>query len=362
MITRKDVLEIKRLHTQDRCPYTHVAACYVVDNRITCIVPPKEMLNLPDEEFFKYLDIAKEIFQPKSIGEKNLELKESYEWMDTVTEWKNIATGKMMDQDVLESVWENIVNNLSVVGNYTILLYYGVYDIMSQTSDEKDLDESEEVYNFVTCAICPTTLEKPNLEMKETKIEKLDRKWIIGKPHEGFCYPAFENRSADARKALYYCADPKYPMHEIQENILGMERELTGAEYRENLESSMMGIVKSEEEVQRYLEDLAERLEIMVRDAEVDGKDTRITPPELESLLKPSTEHASAIAKEYERDCAGKYPKADLLYTKKQRDQWYARKQKEKSKELLTRASTALGRAGALDLAEEIEDYLYKTR
>lgn len=72
MITRKDVLEIKGLHTQDRCPYTHVAACYVVDNRITCIVPPKEMLNLPDEEFFKYLDIAKEIFQPKSIGEKNL--------------------------------------------------------------------------------------------------------------------------------------------------------------------------------------------------------------------------------------------------------------------------------------------------
>lgn len=316
MITRKDVLEIKGLHTQDRCPYTHVAACYVVDNRITCIVPPKEMLNLPDEEFFKYLDIAKEIFQPKSIGEKNLELKESYEGMDTVTEWKNIATGKMMDQDVLESVWENIVDNLSVVGNYTILIYYGTYDIMSQTNDGKNLDESEEVYNFITCAICPTTLEKPNLEMKETKIEKLDRKWIIGKPREGFCYPAFENRSADVRKALYYCADPKYPMHEIQENILGMERELTGAEYRENLEASMMGVIKSEEEVQRYLEDLAARLEIMVRDAEVDGKDTRITPPELESLLKPSTEHASAVAKAYERDCAGKYPRAELLYTK----------------------------------------------
>ena len=205
MITQKDVLEIKRLHTQDRCPYTHVAACYVVDNRITCIVPPKEMLNLPDEEFFKYLDIAKEIFQPKSIGEKNLELKESDEGVGTVTEWRNIATGKLMDEEVLESVWENIVDNLSVTGNYTALLYYGAYDIMSRTSDGKDLDESEETYNFITCAICPTTLEKPNLEMKETKIEKLDRKWIIGKPHEGFCYPAFENRSADARKALYYC-------------------------------------------------------------------------------------------------------------------------------------------------------------
>lgn len=362
MITQKDIAEIKNLHKEERCPYTHVAACYVVDNAISCIVPPKSMLELQNEEFFKYLDIAKEIFQPKSIGEKNLELKESYEGMDTVTEWKNIATGKLMDEDVLESVWENIVNNLSVVGNYTILLYYGVYDIMSQTSDEKDLDESEEVYNFVTCAICPTTLEKPNLEMKETKIEKLDRKWIIGKPHEGFCYPAFENRSADVRKALYYCADPKHPMHEIQENILGMERELTGAEYRENLETSMMGIIKSEEEVQRYLEDLAARLGIMVRDAEVDGKDTRITSPELESLLKPSTEHAAAVAKEYGKDCRGKYPKAELLYTGKQRDAYYARKQKQKGKELLTRASNSLARAGFGDLAGEIEDYLYKTR
>lgn len=362
MITQKDVLEIKRLHTQDRCPYTHVAACYVVDNRITCIVPPKEMLNLPDEEFFKYLDIAKEIFQPKSIGEKNLELKESDEGVGTVTEWRNIATGKLMDEEVLESVWENIVDNLSVTGNYTALLYYGAYDIMSRTSDGKDLDESEETYNFITCAICPTTLEKPNLEMKETKIEKLDRKWIIGKPHEGFCYPAFENRSADARKALYYCADPKYPMHEIQENILGMKRELTGAECRENLETSMMGIIKSEEEVQQYQEELAVRLESIAREAEAEQKDTRITPEILESLLKPITEHAAAVAKEYGKDCRGKYPKAELLYTKKQRDAYYARKQKQKGKELLTRASNSLARAGFGDLAGEIEDYLYKTR
>ena len=144
------------------------------------------------------------------------------------------------------------------------------------------------------------------------------------------------------------------------ENVLGMERELTGTEYREDLNGTMMGIVKSEEEVQQYQEELAVRLESIAREAE--QKDTRITPEILESLLKPITEHAAVVAKEYGKDCRGKYPKAELLYTKKQRDAYYARKQKQKGKELLTRASNSLARAGFGDLAGEIEDYLYKTR
>ena len=210
MITQKDIAEIKNLHKEERCPYTHVAACYVVDNAISCIVPPKSMLELKNEEFFKYLDIAKNIFQPKSIGEKNLELKASYEGLDIVDDWKNIALGQVMDEEALDVVYESIVANISSAENYTILLYFGVYDIMVRTEDGNNLDESEEVYKFVTCAICPTTLEKPSLEMQETKIEPLDRKRIIGKPEHGFCYPAFENRSADTTKALYYCSNPEY--------------------------------------------------------------------------------------------------------------------------------------------------------
>lgn len=362
MITQKDIAEIKNLHKEERCPYTHVAACYVVDNAISCIVPPKSMLELQNEEFFKYLDIAKNIFQPKSIGEKNLELKASYEGLEIVDDWKNIALGQVMDEEALDAVYESIVANISSAENYTILLYFGVYDIMVRTEDGSDLDESEEVYKFITCTICPTALEKPSLEMQETKIEPLDRKWIIGKPKHGFCYPAFENRSADTTKALYYCSNPEYPLHEFMENVLGMEWELTGAEYRADLKGTMMGIIKSEEEVQQYKEELAVRLESIARDAEAEQKDTRVTPEILESLLKPVTEHAAAVAKEYGKDCRGKYPKAELLYTKKQRDAYYARKQKQKGKELLTRASNSLARAGFGDLAGEIEDYLYKTR
>lgn len=362
MITQKDIAEIKNLHKEERCPYTHVAACYVVDNAISCIVPPKSMLELENEEFFKYLDIAKTIFQPKSIGEKDLELKASYEGLEIVDDWKNITMAEDLSGEELATTYGYIVDNISFAGNYTILMYFGTYDIMTRTSDGDDLDESEEVYKFVTCAICPTTLEKPSLEMQETKIEPLDRKWIIGKPEHGFCYPAFENRSADTTKALYYCNNPKYPLHALMENVLGMERELTGTEYREDLKGTMMGIVKSEEEVQQYQEELAVRLESIAREAEVEQKDTRITPDMLESLLKPITEHAAAVAKEYGKDCRGKYPKAELLYTKKQRDVYYARKQKQKGKELLTRASNSLARAGFGDLAGEIEDYLYKTR
>ena len=57
--TRKDVLDLKRRFKKNECTFTRLCGCYV-DGQKNIIVPIEEtFLNLKDEEFYKYLEIAK---------------------------------------------------------------------------------------------------------------------------------------------------------------------------------------------------------------------------------------------------------------------------------------------------------------
>ena len=70
MVTKKDILEIKRLASPENCSYTRIRGCYVSVDEIKTTIN-ETFLSLPEEVFYKYLDIAKEIFQPKSPGRQD---------------------------------------------------------------------------------------------------------------------------------------------------------------------------------------------------------------------------------------------------------------------------------------------------
>ena len=58
-MNKKDILEIKRRFKKEACTFTRMCGCYVDadHNKITKI--GETFLNLEDEEFYKYLEIAK---------------------------------------------------------------------------------------------------------------------------------------------------------------------------------------------------------------------------------------------------------------------------------------------------------------
>ena len=74
---KKDVLELKRRLTKNDCTFSRICGCYVdVDKNIVTTFG-ETFLNLPDEEFYKYLDIAKGIFKGKLKDNMlNLELSQ----------------------------------------------------------------------------------------------------------------------------------------------------------------------------------------------------------------------------------------------------------------------------------------------
>ena len=73
MLRNKDILELKRRFKKEACTITKMCGCYVDANKNKVVELNETFLNLEDEEFYKYLDIAKKALSG-TIGNNLLEL------------------------------------------------------------------------------------------------------------------------------------------------------------------------------------------------------------------------------------------------------------------------------------------------
>ena len=60
-----------------------------------------------------------------------------------------------------------VIESYDYAGNYLILLFHDACDVMTKTTDNNALDETEEVFEYLLCAICPVQLSKPGLGYRE---------------------------------------------------------------------------------------------------------------------------------------------------------------------------------------------------
>lgn len=82
-----------------------------------------------DVSYYKYLDIAKQIFQPKSIGDKNIELE-----IENNEPLMNLVKCNLEDDEMVENMCSSIAECLDMTQNYLILLFHDDYDVMKRTS------------------------------------------------------------------------------------------------------------------------------------------------------------------------------------------------------------------------------------
>ena len=137
-----------------------------------------------------------------------------------------------------------VIEKYNSLGNYLILLFHDVYDVMTKTTDNNKLDESEEVYEYIICAICPMVLSKPGLgyNKDKNKISTLNREWFVGMPETGFVFPAFIDRSSDIHSVLMYTADSKNVHTDMIEDILGCREKLTYAQQQDVLTDMVLEV------------------------------------------------------------------------------------------------------------------------
>ena len=168
-MNKKDILEIKRRFKKEACTFTRMCGCYVDADRNKITKIGETFLNLEDEEFYKYLEIAKKVLSG-TIGNNLLELE--FPLAEEAAGGRQqflmgLRESKLKNDDLMDTFYDMIIDSYDYVGNYLILIFHDAYDVMTKTSDNDKLDESEEVYEYLLCAICPVNLTKPGLGYRE---------------------------------------------------------------------------------------------------------------------------------------------------------------------------------------------------
>ena len=180
-INRDDMLELTRRMTLARNNFSRIAGCYVDNDGEFDGSFNTSFLKLSAKERNRNLEIAKRI--PFSETNKEL-LRYRIPGDEYNAEYLKLLFGLLscgLKNDALLDVFYDItMEKRPFKGPYAIFVFYGSYDIPRKSSAGDYQGESEEVYNYLICAICP-----------------LKGEYEPGEPVSGFLYPAFSGRSAD---------------------------------------------------------------------------------------------------------------------------------------------------------------------
>lgn len=277
-MTKKDILELKRRFTKNDCTFKKMCGCYVNAHKEIVTTFNETFLNLVDEEFYKYLEIAKKTLSG-TVGNNLLELDFPLAEENAGGRQQflmGLKASELKNEELLNSFYQLVIDSYDYVGNFLILLYHDTYDVITRTNDNAKLDESEEVYDYLLCSLCPVSLSKPGLGYREdeNRIGARIRDWVVGVPENGFIFPAFTDRSSDIHSVLFYTKNAREPHPEFMESGLGCGSKRTAAEQKETFHAIVRNAVGNDEDkCDGVLLEIQEGLSTMLEtEKEIHGK------------------------------------------------------------------------------------------
>ncbi|MFR4350065.1 MAG: DUF4317 domain-containing protein [Roseburia sp.] len=363
-MNKKDILELKRRFKKESCTFTRLCGCYVDADRNKITTFGETFLNLEDEEFYKYLEIAKKVMSGV-IGNNLLELE-----FPTAEEapggrqqfLMGLRESALKSDELMDAFYDLVIESYSYVGNYLILVFHDAYDVMTKTSDNNKLDESEEVYEYLLCAICPVTLTKPGLGYRENenRIGPRIRDWVVGVPDTGFVFPAFTDRSSDIHAVMFYTRDTKTPHAEFMETGLGCDSKMTATEKKLTFQNIVKEVIgEDDDESAAVFMDIQENLHDMIpvtEDETTEPEPVIVTSSAIKNVLSESgvsEEQAAVIEKTYGDVFGEELPQAEQLVDPKLVEANGKRKEKLELVKQVANLTQQLEETRALPLSEQ---------
>ena len=326
-MNKKEIAEIKKRFKKEGCTFTRMCGCYVDSERNRVVKLDETFLNLDEEEFFKYLEIAKKTLSG-TIGNNLLELPFPMEEEAPGGRQQflmALRSSSLLQEELLERFYDLVIDNYEYAGNYLILIFHDAYDVITKTSDNNKIDESEEVYEYLIGAVCPVSLSKPGLGYRadQNRIGPRVRDWVVGMPESGFIFPAFTDRSADIHAVMTYHKNAKEPHAEFMENILGCTARRTATEQKMAFASIVKKALGGDEDASREVfYHIQEGLSDMAQETgeEEPEEQARLTPKQIGEIMAQSDvpENAAAmIEHSYEKEFEDEVPFLENLIDEK---------------------------------------------
>ena len=127
-MNKKDILELKKRFKKNNCTFTKMCGCYVNGEKNILLKFRETFLNLEEDDYFKYLEIAKKVLSGtmgNNLLELNFPLNDEYinERQISLMELKK---SQLKDDSLLDDFYKLIIENYHYTGNFLILIFRGM--------------------------------------------------------------------------------------------------------------------------------------------------------------------------------------------------------------------------------------------
>lgn len=196
-MNKTDLLEIRKRFKKEGNSLSRMG-CFILSSEEEQIRESKvtQFLLLEDKEQHKYLEIAS-----RALAAGKGTLTQDADADPELTRLlAGIISSRMENTELMEVLAQEIRNHYTMQGNYALIIFLDDYDVPVKTSDKRSLDESEEVYSYMLCCICPIRPSAVGLGYypgEQDMVRCMDIVQALQKPAAAFVYPSFEDRSTD---------------------------------------------------------------------------------------------------------------------------------------------------------------------
>ena len=266
----KEISEIRRHMRRDRSNMTALYGCYVNDNKEIITEFRQSTGMMPENEGDKYFALLRRTLSG-SIGKNLIDITFKTSQVADSPEHKlliGLRESKCADEELRGEFYKKIIENVVMEGNYLILLGCDSYDVPFRSKDDShQRDQSEEVYTYILCTICPVKQTKANLHYvpEEKLFHDGAMNQMVSAPDLGFLFPAFDDRSTNIYNALYYTRNVKESQDALIEALFHAPVPKPAAEQKKSFEALLttsLGEECSLDVVQTVHDQLCQRIEM----------------------------------------------------------------------------------------------------
>lgn len=266
----KEIGEIRRHLRRDRSAITHLYGCYVNDNKEIITSFRQSTALMPENESDKYFALLRRTLSG-GLGRNLIDLSFKTSQVAGSPEHKllmDLRECKLQDEELLATFFQKIIDSVVLEGSYLILLGCDSYDVPFKGKDDiASRDQSDEVYTYLICTICPVKQTKANLHYvpEEKLFHDGAMNQMVSSPALGFLFPAFNDRATDIYSALYYTHDISVSQDALIEALFNVPVPQPAAEQKKSFEALLttsLGEECSLDVVQTVHDQISQRIEL----------------------------------------------------------------------------------------------------
>ncbi len=246
----KEIGEIRRRVRRDRSNMPAIYGCYVND---AGEIVSKFRLGtglMSENEAEKYFALMRKTLSG-TPGKNLLDISFSTAQVAGGEEHKLLMALRESQptQETLDAFYEKVMASANMEGAYLILLGCDRYDVPFKSRDDQvQHDNSEEVYTYLLCAVCPVKQTKATLRYipEEQLFHDGGICNVVSAPEMGFLFPAFDNRATNLYNALFYTHSPKESHENFLNTLFQVRAPMPAEEQKKSFDSLLSACLDQE--------------------------------------------------------------------------------------------------------------------